>query len=260
MDSPFIPYLEIPHRWGLEAGDTVLLSSDISGLVYGCMLHGQRFDVNAFLDEVMGILGPDGTLMLPTYNWDFCGGKTFDYRESPCKTGVLGTAALRRDDFIRTKHPIYSFAVKGRHSELLAGLDNQSSFGQDSPFAFMELVKAKNVGIGVDLTHFFTFVHYVEQQCGVSNYRYPKQFTAGYIDADGTESTRTYSMLVRDLDGYLGTDFSGMEEAFLQSGVMRLMELNEIEFRIVDMFRCAPIIREDIRHNASRKLCKHIWQ
>ena len=256
----YTKYLEIPHSWGLKPGDVVLLSSDVSRLSFNAFENDELFDPNLFLDEVYSIIGDEGTLLIPTYNWEFCHGQTFDYYKTPCKTGALGKVALKRKDFVRTKHPIYSFAVKGKYQDLLVKMNNVSSFGADSPFAFLEMMKAKNVIIDVNLTNCFSFVHYMEEKAGVDNYRYQKEFKAGYKDENGAEDMRTYSMLVRDLNYYYSTDFDPLEEDLKNMGVMEVVELNGILFRIVDLFEASKFIMEDIRNNASRKLCKHKWQ
>ena len=146
--AEYISYQMIPSVIGIEKGDVVLLTSDITDLFLQCQEHGERFDPNVLLDRFQEAIGEVGTLLVPTYNWGFCQGKTFDYRKTPSKTGAIGNAALRRKDFRRTKHPIYSFAVWGKDTEYLCALDNVESFGADSPFAYLEKVNGKNVFIG----------------------------------------------------------------------------------------------------------------
>ena len=46
----YISYLELPKHWGLEPGDSVLLSSDIMQLTFTTIRNGERFDRNQFLD------------------------------------------------------------------------------------------------------------------------------------------------------------------------------------------------------------------
>ena len=109
--SKYISYQELPSLMGLEKGDIVLLSSDITDLYIQCKKNGEKLDLNILLDKFQEAIGEEGTLLIPTYNWIFCEGRTFDYKKTPSKTGVIGDAALKRKDFKRTKHPIYSFAV-----------------------------------------------------------------------------------------------------------------------------------------------------
>ena len=261
----YISYLDLPKHWGLEKGDSVLLSSDIMQLTFTSLRNGERFDRDKFLEAILDTIGPDGTLLIPTFNWDFCHGVAFDYHKTPCKTGTLGTVALNHPAFRRTQHPLYSFAVAGKDQQLLCDMENVSSFGDDSPFGYLEHCHGKNVLINLHYTDCFTFV------CGVNSYRCPKTFTGQYIDAEGRESTRSYSMLVRSYELYEETDLTLIGEKLenpwrpddaseIQAPAARLLILNDLPYRIVDLAAAAPVIADDILHNASRGLCKHKMQ
>lgn len=256
----YISYLELPKHWGLKPGDSVLLSSDIMQLTFISIRNGERLDRDKFLEAILDTIGPEGTLLIPTFNWDFCHGETFDYKTTPCKTGSLGTVALRHPAFRRTQHPLYSFAVAGRDQKLLCDMQNISSFGDDSPFGYLERCNGKNVLVDLHYTDCFTFVHHIEEVCGVNTYRFPKTFTGQYIDADGRETTRSYSMLVRSYELYLETDLTLIGEKMEQAGAALNITLNDIPFRIVDLAAAAPIIKDDVIHNASRGLCRHKLQ
>ena len=169
--SDYISYKKIPSVLKIEKGDVILLTSDITDLFLQCQENGEIMDVNILLDNFQEAIGEEGTLLVPTYNWGFCQGKDFDYKKTPSKTGAIGNAALRRKDFTRTKHPIYSFAVWGKDAVKLAAMDNIESFGPDSPFAYLEQVNAKNVFIGASLRNSFTYIRYIEQKLG-AKYRY----------------------------------------------------------------------------------------
>ena len=43
-------------------------------------------------------VGKNGTIFIPTYNWDFCKGKTFHYKKTRSQSGSLGNIALKRKD------------------------------------------------------------------------------------------------------------------------------------------------------------------
>ena len=111
--------------------------------------------------------------------------------------------------------------------------------------------------INLHYTDCFTFVHHCEEICGVNSYRFPKTFTGQYIDAEGRETTRSYSMLVRSYELYLETDLTLIGEKMEAAGAARLITLNDIPYRIVDLAAAAPVIKDDILNNASRGLCKH---
>jgi aminoglycoside 3-N-acetyltransferase len=256
----YIKYLDIADCLEIKKGDALHVSSDVSALMLICMRNGEVFDPDLFVDSLIEAVGSEGSLLFPAYSWIFCSGNTFDYRNTPCRTGVLAASVLRRKDFRRTRHPIYSFAVWGRDRDLLVKMDNKSSFGDDSPVGYMYKQGAKNLLIGVDLFTGYTFVHFVEEQTGGVPYRYQKNFTAGYIDEEGIESTRTYSMFVRDLDLDVKMRINPFEEPFLEAGVMTREKINSVDFRIVDMGASFDIIKDDIINNRSRKVCSYKGQ
>ena len=251
----YISYLDIPRQWGLQRGDTVLLSSYISRILINCKEHGERFNPNAFFDSILDVIGEEGTLLLPTYNWDFCHQVPFDYKKTKSKVGVLGDQALRNPKFRRTMHPLYSFAVAGKDQALLCGMNNVSSFGPDSPFAYFEKVHAKQVMMDVPYEQIwgFTYIHYVEEKVQDKfNYRFQKTFEAPYIDGNGETTIRQYSMLVRDLDMDVVMDLLPLSAAFVEKGILKSHLVNGINYGVVDMSETTETILQDILTNKSR--------
>lgn len=256
----YVQLKDIADKLDIGKGDTLLVSSDLKRLLFQCLSHGDSTDPNVFLESLMEAVGTEGTILLPSFNWDFCKGVTFDYRRTPGRTGSLGKTALKREDFVRTKHPIYSFAVWGKDADRLYEMENRDSFGQDSPFAYLREVQAKNLFIDVSYQDSFTFAHYVEEWEGRVPYRYVKDFTAGYIDRQGTEEERTYSMFVRDLEMNVQVTINPMEEQFVQAGAVHAYEINGVDFRLLELGTAYELMREDILHNRSRNLCTYEGQ
>lgn len=253
MDS-YIKLKDIPKYFGIKEGDSVWVASDMKTLIYTCMENGDDTDLNVLIDSILDILTPEGTLLIPVFNWDFCKGKPFDIRKTPCRTGSLGKIAMKRKDFIRTKHPIYSFAVWGKDAEMLAKMDNLSSFGGNSPFSYCREVNAKNVFIDVPPQHSFTFVHYVEQIKGV-DYRYLKNFTADYTDENGVTSKRSYSMNVRCLDKDIFLTIYPFEKQFRAINAAWHYDINGIHMETIEMGRVFDIIADDILNHHSSRIC-----
>lgn len=259
MDK-YIPIRELASHFRLNKGDNVFVTSDVKALLYDCINHEDETDIQIIIDGIIDIIGPEGTLVFPTFNWAFCKGEPYDHYKTPCKTGSLGKEALKRDDFKRTKHPIYSFAVWGKGQEEMCALDNHSSFGIDSPFTYMMEHNFRNLFIDKDLQHSFVFVHYVEETVGPVSYRYLKDFTADYTDDKGRTRKATYSMNVRDLDLDVENVIYAYEPEFIEKGVMQRFYINDLEYKIIELKGAFPIIAEDVRHNRSRKLCTFVGQ
>ncbi|NMB33100.1 MAG: AAC(3) family N-acetyltransferase [Clostridium sp.] len=248
----YIPYEKIVDYLDVAEEDILFVGSDITLLGLSAHYNGEKFDPNKFIDSMIRKVGSGGTVLFPTYNWGFCKGETFDYKNTVSKTGSLSVEALKRKDFIRTKHPIYSYAVWGKDSEKLYNMDNISSFGDDSPFSYMRKNNAKMLIIGVPYDHSFTFMHHVEEMENVP-YRYMKDFTAYYVDGCGKRSMRTYSMYVRNLEMGVITQFK-LDEDMKKDGASLHYTINNVEFILIDLSRAYEVIRRDIINNGGRGL------
>ena len=259
MDN-YIPLKEYGKQMGIKTGDIVFISSDAKIMLLDALRNKSSKDLNDFIDGLIEVVGENGTIFFPTYNWGFCKGDTFDYHSTACETGALGTVALHRGDFKRTKHPIYSFAVYGKDKEYLVGLDNKDSFGLDSPFNYFKEKNVINYIIDVSLQHSFTFTHFAEEHSGVVEHRFIKEFSSQYIDERGIESTRVYSMFVRRLDMDVRTLIDPIEEDYIQNKAGHRFSINNSNILRVELGKAYPILLNDIEYNRSRKLCSYKGQ
>ncbi|GEM_PF-234813 len=238
----------------VEPGDILLVSSDLTGLGLQALSRGASFSTNEFLEALQAKLGPSGTLLLPTFNFDFCEGKPFDLRRSPSRTGALSKAALLRKDFRRTRHPIHSFAVWGKEQGFLCGLENRSSFGPDSPFDFLHRKKAKMFILGLGYQGALTFVHYVEE-AERAPYRVHKEFRGPYIDETGREEIRSYTLYARDLERGVESAVDPMGEFLETKKIAVSTEVFGVPCRWVRLAESYAEIAKDIHENQGRRLC-----
>lgn len=256
----YISYKKLPQILNIQKGDVVLLSSRLTEMMYVAKKNNDSFSIDELIDTFIDAIGPDGTLLIPTYNWDFCKGIAFDWNSSPCKTGILGQHALQRSDFKRTRHPIYSYAVTGKDKDFLCSLDNISSFGADSPFAYIHHNNGKNVMLGINMQNSCTFVHHVEEMSGKAPYRYLKTFNGSYKGPEGIATEKGYMMFVRDLDLNVEVAFSGIEDLLLKKGALQLHVINGIKIWNLDTKDSYKWIMKDILDNKARNLTTYIGQ
>lgn len=181
----------------IKKGESVLVSSNILGILLRAKRNKQEINPNKIIDMLVEKVGKQGNLLFPTYNWDFCNGKVFHYKNTLSLSGALGNIALKRKDFLRTKNPIYSFAVAGKDKQLICNLNHKSCFGLNSPFGFLIKKNGKNLFIDMDYKEGFTFCHVAEEKVGV-NYRFFKNFTGVYINNKEEKLKKIFKMYVRD--------------------------------------------------------------
>lgn len=243
----YVPFTQVASLIDIRRGDTVTVSSDLLRWMCICREHQDPFDAGRFLDSLADAVGSEGTLLIPVFNWDFCRGVGFNYHQSRSQSGALGNVAVKHPGFRRTKHPIYSFAVWGKDRDLLCGLTNTDSFGDDSPFGYLYRANAKNILISVDykLTGFF-MVHFSEQRAAVP-YRMVKHFSGAYTTENGTVHQATYSMFVKDLSiarrVCIGPD---MDALLMQRGYYRRQSISGISFDTIELTGAADIMTEDL--------------
>ena len=103
----------------INQGDIVYLASDLMQIMIYLKNKNKTFKPNILINSILNTLGSKGTLIIPSYNWDFCKGIAYDILKSRAQTGSLANFVLKnRKDFSRTSHPIYSFLVTGRYKKL----------------------------------------------------------------------------------------------------------------------------------------------
>ena len=235
---------------GIKEGDILLVASDVSKLIYSW----NDFDANKFIDSLINKIGANGTLLFPTFNWDFCHGKVFDYKNTKSETGYLSNVALNRKDFVRTLHPIYSFAVCGAGANYLKKDNNIRSFGQHSPFGYLHRHNGKMIIIDLDYQNSFTFVHYVERQ-EEAKYRENKYFTSMYVNEQGEGEIMTRAMYVRK-DGVIN-NLNAIGKILEQKGIAKVSMIHEVKFTLIDLVKAYDIIAEDVK-TGGRNLIKYV--
>lgn len=205
---------ELAEAWnksGIDKGDTILIHSSLSGFLRRYRTLEIPVSPNDVLDSLIMAAGKNGTLIFPTYNFDFTKGITFDIRKTKSETGALSEAARLHQDSVRTGHPLFSFAVIGYNKNIFEDLCNISAFGKDSPFAKLLQLNGKIAAIDVAGENCMTFYHHVEEMENAPN-RFHKIFRGNYTDIHGMQSEREFSVYSRKIEEGVETDVKPMEE------------------------------------------------
>lgn len=214
------------RKLGVAEGDTLLVHSSYKS--FG-EVDGGPATVNRALEAA---LGAEGTLIMPTFNFDFNKGAPWDVRTTPSKMGVL-TELVRKDPRAkRVFHPFYSFAILGKHAEMLGNLRYKSAYERDSVFGKLRDLDGKIMVIGLSYNNSMTFFHHIEQMEGV-DYRFLKQFTGEVTDENGNTYTDTFEMLVRDVDKGVMTMVDPMGALMEEQGVIKSARIGEADVKLM---------------------------
>lgn len=92
---------------------------------------------DALIDTLLRLLGPEGTLMMPTFTFSWLGRLPYDPEKTPSRVGAVTDRFWRREGVLRSAHPTHSFAAIGpRAAELLDGHDHtRSPLSANSPLS-----------------------------------------------------------------------------------------------------------------------------
>jgi aminoglycoside 3-N-acetyltransferase len=117
---------------GLKHGDIVMMHAAMSKI--GRVEGGPK----AVLEAILAVLGPEGTLMVPTFSYSYDkrdGAEAFDKRTTPsCNNGVLADTLWKRPDAHRSDHPAYSVAALGAQArEMTENHPIEHPVGENSP-------------------------------------------------------------------------------------------------------------------------------
>ena len=149
---------------GIEAGDLLFIHSSLRGL--GFVEGGPDTVIDALLETV----GPEGTLVFPTYTLVRGMKETldsdthiFDPLNSPSTVGKITNTFRMRPGVFRSEHPTHSVAACGRLARVLTAthLEEGTNFGAASPFAKVLDYNGKIVGLGINYGP-VTFYHVFE--------------------------------------------------------------------------------------------------
>jgi aminoglycoside 3-N-acetyltransferase len=213
---------------GVKEGDTLLVHSSYKSLGE---IDGGPGTVIRALEAAVGT-DKDGTLIMPTFNFDFNKGAPWDVRTTPSKMGIL-TEFVRKDPRAkRVFHPFYSFAILGKHAEMLGSLRYKSAYERNSIFGKLRDLDGKIMVIGLAYNDSMTFFHHIEQMEGV-DYRFLKQFTGEVTDETGKTYTDTFEMLVRDIDKGVRTMVDPMGKLMEKAGVIQSAKIGEADVKLM---------------------------
>lgn len=253
LNKTYNTYLEYLEQLPIKQGEPVYIISNMAPVFYSEKKAGRTFSLDTFIQDLKHIFYKDNTILIPTFNWDFCKGLPFDYRYSKSQAGILGDYALKDKDFKRTKHPIYSYAVYGKDKEILVENDFIDSFGDESVFHYLYYNNAAQIGIG---TNTYTAHHFIEEHFfkDIIPYRYIKVFKSEYIDEYGKSSIKEYSMFVRKLELNTTVKTEPFRQELIDTGIVERVFINQIPYYFTHVEDYCNYAKNDIEYNKSRKL------
>jgi aminoglycoside 3-N-acetyltransferase len=239
---------------GIKKGDVLNIHSSIFnfGLPSDVKNNYLPHAIFTILDEV---LGHEGTIAVPAFNFDFCKGVPFNRQSTPPKLmGSFSEFVFSLKESIRSYHPMQSVSVTGRYADEITKHDTLSSFDENGPWVTMEKLNAKIVLLGSSFRS-PSFIHLVEEREQVP-YRYWKSFTGSYTD-HGEESERTYKMYVREMEWNPALSLSPLEPLLAEKNLIRSVKIGRGIIICINASDFLMVATEKIRNNPYYFISNH---
>ena len=184
---------------GAGEGQVIYLQSDLRtpGFVKG--VRDQNEFCQVYLDAIQEVIGPDGTLVLPTYTTQVARyDMDFEWEKTPSVVGLFSEFVRTKTNSLRSIHPLSSLTALGARQEEICKNNGLSDFGWESPFHRMLNSGAKIMSVGLEAGYAVGIAHHVEAACCVP-YVYNKRLKWKPIVA-GKRVESYYTATVRYLN------------------------------------------------------------
>ena len=139
---------------GIEQGDLLFMHSSLKSLGY---VEGGP---NTVISALLKSLGPEGTLLVPTYPlrgtmYRTCQKKNyiFDLKKSSTELGAIPSAFLKQKNIVHSIHPTHSISAIGKYAKEATEKHHigNKTYGENSPWGTMVELNGKYMGIGISL-------------------------------------------------------------------------------------------------------------
>lgn len=161
----------------IKKNDNLILHSNTAGIFQFINLKKEKEKkvyYNFFFKLIKKIIGKNGTILIPTYNYDFTNGKIYDKKKTPSQVGSLSNYLLKKNYKNRSNEPIFSHLIFGKLKKKLMKSNLSETFGNESIFAKIAKFNFKILCFCCSPRN-ITFLHYIEREANVK-YRYNKTF------------------------------------------------------------------------------------
>lgn len=153
---------------GISNGDTILITADL--LSVGLVNRNRGILIDSWIDILMNLVGPDGTIVLTSYSksfFRFAKNKNLCFsRTQRTTSGALSQILLDTDLAIRSTHPTNSIVAIGKHARYICEKHTRESLCYDYVETLIEF-NGKHLMLGtLDRNNAPAGFHYAQQLIG----------------------------------------------------------------------------------------------
>ena len=232
------------RRLGIQPGDVLMIHSSLRSL--GHVVGGAPTVVDALLQ----ILGPAGTLVGPSFNYETALDPSFvfDPRNTPSDMGAIADEIRRRAGNNRSRHLTHSLSAIGRHAETIVTAGGKTAWSSDGPLGTVFKLAGCFLLLGVTYQS-FTACHVLEVAFRL-HYRKLDTLRRRLRRSDGSLVPFDSVVYLRDV-GYPGYDFNRAGQAMEDAGISavapvgnaiaRLIPAQPMRDFVAPLVKCDPV-------------------
>ena len=126
---------------------------------------------DVFIDAILDVVGPDGTLMMNTFTRLFPLSEidpkfVFDPASSFPWTGIVPSTLMKRKNAIRSRHPICSVVAVGKHAKYLTDGHDENAQNEHLPYTRLAQIHGEYLCIGLE-DRFVAIRHEAQRRAGL---------------------------------------------------------------------------------------------
>ena len=106
-------------KLNIKKGDKIIVVADFLKIFLLDRENNHKITSDDIINCLIKKIGKQGTLVFNTFSWDFITKGNYDYKKTLSLSGTISNQSLKRKEFTRTYHPIYSFSVFGNQKKKL---------------------------------------------------------------------------------------------------------------------------------------------
>ena len=202
--------IAVLKKLGIKEGDCICVHTELMNL--GTPLVSKEEFLNAIISCFLEVLTDKGTLIMPTFTYNFCRYQDYDKLHSKSTMGILTEFFRKMKGVVRTNDPIFSFAIWGAKTKDFLK-DTPTCFGEGCVYDMLHKNNGKIVLFGTENLG-YTFTHFIEERLNI-NYRHFKEFSGKLIDENGLIHLKSIKLFVRDIE--FGLDIEKHKKLLKQS-------------------------------------------
>lgn len=226
---------------GVRPGDLLMVHSSLRSI--GPVAGGPETVVDALLQA----LGPQGTLVVPTFTYPTAGNPefVFDPAHTPSQMGAISEAARRRPQAHRSIHLAHSIAAIGPQAQTIATSGGASGWDAHSPMRQV-FDNGRYLLLGVPYQN-LTAMHLCEVWLGLP-YRKPRVAQGRMRQPDGS-TVPLVSIGTPPLPGHPGSDYNRLGQRMEDAGLVKLAPVGNAIARLLDAHDLRTAARDLTRHD-----------